>query len=67
MNPYDSTELIKEVSAPKLVIHNQDDEVVPFFMGEELFEQLVVRGSFGRFVGSMPMHWLITRMNLFRE
>jgi fermentation-respiration switch protein FrsA (DUF1100 family) len=24
---------------PKLIIHSQDDEVVPFFMGEELFER----------------------------
>ena len=39
VNPYSSTELIKEASMPKLIIHSQDDELVPFFMGEELFDQ----------------------------
>jgi len=37
-NPYSSAELIQEASMPKLIIHSQEDEVVPFFMGEELFE-----------------------------
>ena len=36
-NPYSSVELIKEASMPKLIIHSQEDDVVPFFMGEELF------------------------------
>ena len=26
---------------PKLIIHSQDDKVVPFFMGEELFDHAV--------------------------
>lgn len=37
--PYSSTELIKEASMPKLIIHSQTDETVPFFMGSELFDQ----------------------------
>lgn len=37
-NPYSSVELIKAASMPKLIIHSQDDNDVPFFMGEELFE-----------------------------
>ena len=37
-NPYSSVELIKEASMPKLIIHSQDDDVVPFFMGEKLFD-----------------------------
>lgn len=36
-NPYSSAELIKEASMPKLIIHSHEDDVVPFFMGEELF------------------------------
>lgn len=36
-NPYSSAELIKEASMPKLIIHSKEDDVVPFFMGEELF------------------------------
>ncbi len=39
LNPYDSAELIKGAPMPKLIIHSQDDQVVPFRMGEELFEQ----------------------------
>ncbi|MDJ0904964.1 MAG: alpha/beta fold hydrolase [Woeseiaceae bacterium] len=39
VNPYSSTELIKQASMPKLIIHSQDDEIVPFYMGEELFEK----------------------------
>ena len=37
-NPYDSTELIKETSVPKLIIHSQEDDVVPLSMGKELYE-----------------------------
>ncbi len=40
-NPYSSLELIKAASMPKLIIHSQDDDVVPFFMGEELFDHAV--------------------------
>ena len=36
-NPYSSMELIKKTSTPKLIIHSQDDEVVPFLMGERLY------------------------------
>ena len=39
LNPYNSSELIKEASMPKLIIHSVDDEVVPFFMSQELFDQ----------------------------
>ena len=37
LNPYSSVKLIKEASMPKLIIHSQEDVVVPFFMGEELY------------------------------
>jgi pimeloyl-ACP methyl ester carboxylesterase len=37
-NPYSSLKLIPEAAMPKLIIHSQDDDVVPFPMGEELFE-----------------------------
>lgn len=50
-NPYRSTELIREASMPKLIIHSQDDEVVPFFMGEELFEQALSKKEFWKIRG----------------
>jgi len=37
-NPYNSVKFIQEAAMPKLIIHSQDDDVVPFFMGEELFD-----------------------------
>lgn len=38
LNPYSSVKLIQEVAMPILIIHSQEDDVVPFFMGEELFD-----------------------------
>ena len=29
---------ISKISVPKLIIHSEDDEIVPFSMGERLFE-----------------------------
>jgi pimeloyl-ACP methyl ester carboxylesterase len=37
-NPYNSLKLIQGAAMPTLVIHSQDDDVVPFFMGEQLFD-----------------------------
>lgn len=37
-NPYSSVKCIQNAAMPKLIIHSQEDDVVPFFMGEELFE-----------------------------
>lgn len=38
-NPYSAVELIERVSAPTLIIHSQNDSVVPFYMGEELYRR----------------------------
>lgn len=38
-NPYSSAELIREAPMPKLIIHSQDDDMVPFWMGEELYRR----------------------------
>lgn len=37
LNPYRSVEMIEAAPMPKLIIHSQDDGVVPFAMGEQLF------------------------------
>lgn len=39
LNPYSSLRLIQEATVPKLIVHSRDDDAVPFFMGEELFDQ----------------------------
>lgn len=36
-NPYDSANVIRKATMPKLIIHSREDGVVPFAMGEELF------------------------------
>lgn len=36
--PYSAEDSIAEYSKPILVIHSRDDEIVPFSMGEQLFE-----------------------------
>ena len=51
LNPYSSTELIKEASMPKLIIHSQDDDIVPFFMGEELLDQAGSQKEFWKIRG----------------
>lgn len=35
---YDALTKIKNISIPKLIIHSQDDEIVPFELGNKLFE-----------------------------
>lgn len=35
---YDSLKKIKDITIPKLIIHSQDDEIIPFRQGEMLFQ-----------------------------
>jgi fermentation-respiration switch protein FrsA (DUF1100 family) len=49
---FDSVSKIKGINVPKLIIHSIDDEIVPFHLGEKLFESasspkefLKIRGS----------------------
>jgi len=35
---YDALAKIKNITIPKLIIHSQDDEIVPFELGQKLFE-----------------------------
>ena len=35
---YDALTKIKNITIPKLIIHSQDDEIVPFKLGKKLFE-----------------------------
>lgn len=34
---YKASKLIKEITIPKLIIHSSDDEVIPYWMGVELY------------------------------
>ncbi len=49
---FDAVSRIKDISCPKLIIHSVDDEIVPFHLGEKLFnaaappkEFLKIRGT----------------------
>lgn len=35
---YDALSKIKDITAPKLIIHSEDDEIIPFQQGRKLFE-----------------------------
>ena len=38
---YDSIQKIKNVKIPKLIIHSEDDEIIPFYHGEKLFKAAI--------------------------
>lgn len=38
VSPYKARELIKEISIPKFIIHSRDDQIVPLWMGQALYE-----------------------------
>ncbi len=42
----DSIDKIKNVSAPKLIIHSIDDDIIPFYMGKKLFDEAPVPKGF---------------------
>ncbi len=42
----DSVDKIKNVSAPKLIIHSIDDDIIPFYMGKKLFDEAPVPKGF---------------------
>lgn len=51
-NSYDSLAKIQKITAPKLIIHSTDDDIVPYALGEKLFKNaatpkklLILRGS----------------------
>ena len=50
-NPYSSVNLIQEATMPKLIIHSDGDDVVPFFMGEELFARAAGNKEFWQIQG----------------
>lgn len=50
-DPYVAHELIAEISAPALIIHSEEDKVVPFHMAETLYAQLKGRKTLWRIQG----------------
>lgn len=61
---YTSLQTLKSLDLPLLVVHSPDDEVIPYFMGRELFENytgpkdfIEIRGSHnGGWIESLPLY-----------
>ena len=49
---FDSVAKIKNVNCPKLIIHSVDDEIVPFYLGEKLFNAARPQKKFLKIRGS---------------
>jgi uncharacterized protein len=49
---YDSEEILRSLNKPVLVIHSQDDEVIPFELGKRLFAAAIGEKSFVEIEGS---------------
>ena len=48
---YDALTKIRDITVPKLIIHSRDDEIVPFRLGEKLFEAASEPKEFYRMSG----------------
>lgn len=49
---FDSVSKIKDVTCPKLIIHSVNDEIIPFSLGEKLFEEALPPKEFLKIRGS---------------
>jgi fermentation-respiration switch protein FrsA (DUF1100 family) len=57
---FDSKEKIARVGIPKLIIHSEDDEIVPFWLGESLFEAAEPPKAFLKISGSHNDGFLVS-------
>jgi alpha-beta hydrolase superfamily lysophospholipase len=51
LEPYRAIELIGDATMPKLIIHSEEDETVPFFMGQALFDHAAEEKAFWKIEG----------------
>jgi fermentation-respiration switch protein FrsA (DUF1100 family) len=56
---YDAIDYIERISIPKLIIHSTDDEVCPFYMGQQLYEKAKQPKDFWKISG---MHVFAARL-----
>lgn len=58
---YKASTLIKDITIPKLIIHSTEDEVIPFWMGVELYNKAVAPKEFWEIKGKhIYGMWLYT-------
>ena len=48
---YNAKKLIQEITIPKLIIHSVEDEVVPYWMGVELYKKAAEPKTFWKIKG----------------
>lgn len=66
-NKFNSLSKIKNISTPKLIIHSQHDEVIPFSMGEKLFHHAAEPKSFLKLNGNHNAAFLDSQQKLKME
>ena len=49
--PYNGQALLRSITLPKLIIHSDDDKVVPFFMGQSLYNNAAEPKAFWQVSG----------------
>ncbi len=49
---YNTLESVKKINCPLLVIHSTEDEIIPFTMGEKLYQAALTQKKFARIEGS---------------
>jgi fermentation-respiration switch protein FrsA (DUF1100 family) len=59
---FDTLEKIKNVSAPKLILHSRDDEIVPFDFGSEIFKAAQDPKEFVELRGGHNDAFLVSRI-----
>jgi hypothetical protein len=51
VSKYKASKLIKEIKIPKLIVHSTQDEVVPYWMGVELYKKALEPKEFWQIKG----------------
>ncbi|OGW74871.1 MAG: hypothetical protein A2Z72_02415 [Omnitrophica bacterium RBG_13_46_9] len=64
---FDSVSKIKNISCPKLIIHSTGDEIVPFYMGEKLFNAAEPPKKFIKIKGSHNTAFFDSEERLMNE
>ena len=59
VSPYKAEELIKEVSVPILIVHSRDDQLVPLWMGQALYESAAARAEYWETRGSHALALIV--------
>jgi hypothetical protein len=58
---YPVTDYVRDIRAPLLVVHSRDDEIIPFDMGQAIFEAAPEPKSFLELRGDHNMGFLLSR------